>query len=140
MQRFHSIPFLLVAGALLFLAGPSSCGGKGEVTYSGTIQPIFNSNCAFSGCHDSFTSAAGMSLEADESYDNIVGVPSTQTALNRIEPGVPEESYLYLKVTGDYLDVPGGENTGQMPLNGTPLSDRDLMDIEQWILDGAPNN
>ncbi len=140
MKRFDAMLWCLVAGTIFFLSGPSSCTGGGEVTYSKTIQPIFNRNCAFGGCHDSFTQAAGLSLEAGESYDEIVNVPSTETALNRIEPNFPEESYLYLKVTGDYVNVPGGEGTAQMPLNGQALSEEDIMNIETWILDGAPNN
>lgn len=139
-MKSFSLPAVILLSLMIALVGPAPCGGNGEVSYSRDVQPIFSTNCAFSGCHDHLTMSGGLNLEANASYENIVNVPSTETALDRIEPGDPDQSYLYLKLTGDYVNVPGGEGTGRMPLNGPPLPDDDIETIESWILDGAPDN
>ena len=69
---------------------------------------------------------------ATVAYDNLVDVPSSQpNGLDRVEPGDPDTSHLFLKVTGN-------QTTGsQMPLGGMQLPQQDLDTIEQWIADGA---
>jgi len=50
-----------------------------------------------------------------------------------IDPGSPENSYLYLKITND-PSISGSF----MPATGTMLDPALIAVIEQWILDGAP--
>ena len=77
-----------------------------------------------------------MSVECSQAYGDIVDVASVeQPSLDRIEPGDPEASYLYLKVTGD-PSISGA----QMPLTGQPLSQSQIDDLRSWIEDGAPDN
>jgi hypothetical protein len=92
---------------------------------------IFSKSCALSGCHNGSVSP---NLTADAAYGNIVGVPSDQKPnLNRIEPGDPGRSYLYLKITGD------NSITGvRMPNGGPPLSAAEIETIRIWIENGAP--
>jgi len=78
----------------------------------------------------------GMDLSAGAAYGEIVNVPSAeQPALDRIEPGDPDRSYMYLKVTGD-PSISGG----QMPLGGPPLDQERLDLLRGWIETGAPDN
>ena len=104
-----------------------------ELSYVDDIQPIFDFNQCVS-CHGS---AAGLSLEAPDSYDNIVGVATTASTggLNRIEPGDPSQSFLFLKVN---CESPGA-GTSRMPLGSpTPLNALLQKKIEDWINQGTP--
>jgi hypothetical protein len=77
-----------------------------------------------------------MSLVAGQTYSNTVNVPSVeQPALDRIEPGSPEQSYLWRKVTRD-PSVSGAF----MPIGAPPLNQTQLDLLRSWILAGAPNN
>lgn len=101
-------------------------------------EGIFRQNCTRSGCHGGNSSAAGLSLNPNVAYENIVSVPSTEvSSVNRIEPGDPSQSYLFLKVTGNQTDVGGSGAT--MPLGGS-LTEQEIQTLEKWILDGALDN
>jgi hypothetical protein len=140
-RRFLQVPLL---GALLGLlalgcehAPPLEVGDA--PTFTDIQATIFNTSCAFSQCHAGSNPPPppqGLNLSAGQAYANLVGVPSQeQPSLNRIEPGDPDNSYLYLKITGD------PSISGQrMPLTGGPLSDAQIQLVRDWILDGAPNN
>ncbi|QXD16765.1 hypothetical protein GQ464_007455 [Rhodocaloribacter litoris] len=100
------------------------------------VQSIFTSNCAFSGCHAGTFPAQGLNLSAGQAYANIVNVPSQEEpSLDRVEPGDPDRSYLFMKITG----APGirGE---RMPLGRPPLSAEQIERIRRWIEAGAPND
>jgi hypothetical protein len=111
-------------------------GGSGTATFTAVQNEIFTPSCALSGCHNAGSQASGLNLSAGAAYGEIVDVASVeQSSRDRIEPGEPSESYLYLKVTGD------GSITGsRMPLGGPALSE-DLIDLlRDWIEAGAPDN
>jgi hypothetical protein len=111
-------------------------GGGGETaTFSAVQQQIFTPSCAFSGCHGGDSPSEGLSLIAGEAYDEIVNVPSNQSGLDLIEPSHPENSYLYLKVTGDEA-ISGS----RMPRGGAALSQQLLDLLRDWIERGAPND
>ncbi len=102
------------------------------ITLKQLSDEIFTPNCTSSGCHGGSFVAANMSLVAERIADEIIGVTSTQSNLNRIEPGDPEASYLFKKVRGD-RDV-----NSQMPLNRSPLTPDQIEMIRAWITAGAP--
>jgi hypothetical protein len=112
-------------------------GGGGQLaTFTEVQTRIFTASCAFSGCHGGSSPAQGMNLTAGQAYAHIVNVPSNeQPARDRIEPGDPESSYLYLKVMGD-PSISGG----RMPLGGPPLAQELLDLLRDWIERGAPND
>lgn len=114
--------------------GGSSTGGAG-VSFA-AVQEIFTSSC---NCHQTPPNPGNGMLELTpgNAHANLVGVKSSQaTGTNRVEPGDPSTSYLWLKLTGDYLTVTGG--TGDpMPLGGS-LTPEQMTTIEEWILAGAP--
>ena len=91
---------------------------------------VFTPNCATSGCHAGGNPAGGLNLEAGNSHAMLVGVPSSgNAAVNRVEPGQPDNSYLVQRIDGTV--------TPRMPLGGAPLSTEEIDAIRQWILDGA---
>ncbi len=96
---------------------------------------IFSVSCASSGCHGGATPAQGMNLSAGQAFSNIVGVASLQApALNRVQPGDPDNSYLVQKVEGT---AAGG---ARMPLGQPALSNELIQKLRGWIADGAQDN
>jgi hypothetical protein len=107
-------------------------GGTPTVDFATQIQPIFDNNCAFSGCHAADTASGGMVLDAGQSYGNLVNVTSSEVAPDkRVVPGNSAASYLYEKLTGN--PPRSGE---RMPL-GTNIPDDQIALIKQWIDEGA---
>ncbi|RMF61073.1 MAG: hypothetical protein D6746_06025 [Bacteroidetes bacterium] len=104
-----------------------------EVSFA-DVQNIFTASCALSGCHTGTFPPQGLNLSAGQAYGNLVGVPSQEDpSLNRVEPGDPDRSYLYLKITG----APGIRG-GRMPLGRDPLPQAQIDLIRAWIEAGAP--
>lgn len=93
---------------------------------------IFTPSCATSGCHSGPSPQAGMSLDANNSFSNIVNVASTEVpSLSRIEASDPDNSYLLRKVLGI-------ASVGvQMPRNAPALSAEKIEAIRSWISKGA---
>jgi len=85
-----------------------------NVTYSGTIQPILATNC--NSCHTGTTGQGGVSLS---SYDELM---------------VHVNSGVFRKTVNH---EPGAT---PMPYNMAKLPDCELLKINAWINNGAPNN
>src|SRR5450432_652689 len=105
-----SIPIVL--GSLLIAA----CAGNGDglgadgrpMASGGAPQPlsadfaslqanIFTPIC--SACHAGGGAPEGLRLDADNSYNLLVGVPSTEVpAVLRVTPGDPDNSYIIQKL------------------------------------------
>ncbi len=100
------------------------------VSFATDVQPIFDNNCV--GCHGDGGNA-GLDLRSGLSYTNLVQNPSTESALARVEPDLPMQSWLYLKLTGQ-------QNFGtEMPPGS--LLDADTTDlVRTWIEEGALDN
>jgi hypothetical protein len=112
-------------------------GGGAAFTFSQIQGDIFTPTCAKAGCHAASTASEGLVLDAGRSYSLLVGHPSSeQGALNRVQPGSPESSYLILKLRGD-PSISGL----RMPRDGPPYLTAEQIDgIAGWIRAGAPNN
>ena len=109
----------------------------GEVSHDADIQPIWTANCILAPCHDSDGPMAGLDLQAAGARDRLCSTNSTtQSSLKLIdcEGFDPDASWLWSKVTGDGLDVPGA---GSLMPSGGMLSPDDLATIEAWITGGA---
>ena len=108
-----------------------------RVSFTVDIQPILTQNCATVGCHNAVTPPLGLNLTAGVAFDNIVLVSSQEVpALHRIEPGDPNNSYLFRKITGA-----AGISGSRMPQNNPAFFDKnpELLDlVHRWILEGAP--
>src|SRR5271167_2962162 len=91
---------------------------------------IFTPICSV--CHDGGGAPEGLRLDAADSYNLLVGVPSTEVpSLLRVKPGDPVNSYIIQKLQGH------AAVGAQMPLGGPYLSADTIALIQQWITDGA---
>lgn len=97
-----------------------------------TLVEMAQQTCGGTKCHIGGDSA-GLALDAADFYANTVGVPSKNSPLLRIHPGLPNKSYLFLKLTGQ-----GTFN--QMPIGKPPLDDATITLFREWIEDCAAEN
>ena len=87
-------------------------------------------------CHQGQSGPAQLGLGAGFSYDNLVGVPSTQVpTLLRVNPGNPMSSWLFQKIN---CEDPEGEGVTQMPQGFPPLTLPQQAFFYDWIRLGAP--
>ncbi len=94
-------------------------------------QVAMDASCTV--CHGGAVPQAGLDLT---DIAMAVDRPSTQAPLDLVEPGVPDDSYLVLKMRGTHLDA-GGSGT-EMPPPGLPDFTPDaLADVEAWVAGGA---
>jgi hypothetical protein len=72
-------------------------------------------------------------LDAADSYNLLVGVPSTEVpSVLRVKPGDPVNSYIIQKLQGH------AAVGAQMPFGGPYLSADTIAFVQQWITNGAP--
>jgi len=115
-------------------------GGTSEpidptATFTRVQTEIFTPSCAVIGCHHPIGQQSGLVLAAGSAYANIVGVASVEnSALRRIAPGDPANSYLFRKITG------AGITGDRMPQASPVLTDDQIKLVRDWIRRGAPND
>jgi len=94
-----------------------------NVSLKNDVQPIFNRDCALSGCHVApIPPGHHPDLSPANAYTSLISGGFVNTT-------APESSVLYLSVNG-----------GGMPAGRAPLSENDLKIILAWITEGAKNN
>ena len=107
----------------------------GAVTWSNIFAFDFR-GCQVSNCHGNGTAGVVMTSK-DAAWDTLVNQPAsptnmcTQLGKQRVVPGKPEESLLFLKLDGD--SAPCGQ---QMPPGGQ-LSRKARARVRAWIEMGA---
>ena len=102
------------------------------VSFRADVMPLLTTRCVM--CHVEGAEQGNLSLYPD-AWAQLVGVPSQQSPLKRVEPGAPDKSYIYVKVLGTQLDAGG---TGlRMPFQQDPLSPAELELLRKWIEQGA---
>lgn len=107
--------------------------GSSGPTLAEVQERVFSPSCVV--CHSGNAPAEGLDLSAGAAYDDLVNVSSSQVPdLARVAPGDPENSYLYIKITGDDRMADG---TSRMPMGGA-LSDDEIALVRDWIEAGAP--
>ena len=121
----------------LLLALPlASCPSSAEtISFEEDVLPILNMHCVM--CHLPGAEQAGLVLYPD-AWSQLIGIPSSQSALSRVEPGSPDSSYLYLKLVG--TQETGGGSGLQMPFQQAPLAPAQIETIRLWIEQGAEKN
>jgi hypothetical protein len=114
-----------------------SIAGTGPVvSFAAQIQPIFDTRCTGSACHDATPSGA-LNLLSGVAHARLVNQPSAYCpAIDRVEPGRPDQSFLMWKLQGSGACFFGS----RMPLGGAALDADELQLISDWIGNGAPNN
>ncbi len=115
---------------------PIGAGGRAPPPLTADFQSIqdniFTPIC--SHCHSGAGAPQGLELDAAHSYALLVGVSSNEDPSQlRVKPGVPDESYLVLKLEGSPAIV-----GAQMPFGGPPLPQATIDVVRQWITNGAP--
>ena len=121
-----------ITGALFFLAVLSigcrkdlerqrSVNLDAIISFSKNIQPVFNDNCAKSGCHVEWGQAPN--LAPGVAYDQLL-------ELGYVDPANPEGSLLYQKVSATVKQMPPTGNLSSIQINS----------IYAWIKQGAKNN
>lgn len=96
-----------------------------SITYfQNTVLPIFQSNCALSGCHDLQTAESDLILS---SYEQIIHS-------GELIPGKASESDIYEVITDTDPD------DRMPPPPNSPLSQEQISFIRDWINQGAKNN
>lgn len=139
MTTRHIRTVLLLAALLLAAAGcsdngtdPMVGGGGGTtVSFAADLQPIIGARCL--NCHGA-GGFGGLDLTTAVAWDNLVGIETTSYApQQRVVSGNPEQSVLYLKLTGD------ASVGNRMPQGGT-LNIDELELFRIWIAQGAQNN
>jgi mono/diheme cytochrome c family protein len=106
--------------------------GDGEIKASlASIQAqIFTPIC--SSCHGGANPAAGQDLSSlEKSIESLINVQSSNGLFKRVLPSAAEQSYLYLKVTGN------SQAGARMPLGQPSLTQKQIDAIRNWINDGA---
>ena len=127
-------------------SGSGSTTGTPSYSHAADIQPIWDANCV-TGCHDSACATPGtcspatqnldLTLDGD-GYDDLVDRMSVQfPAMVRVEPGDPENSYLWHKIAGTHEMVCMAGCGTQMPKNAMPLDEATQQKIYDWIAGGA---
>lgn len=112
---------------------PPPAAGFGP-NFSEIQANVFTPDCATSGCHAGANAVAGLNLEETNSYAMLVGIQSSQdAALQRVEAGDPDNSYLVQKLEGT-------ASSGQQMAPGAPLPQAEIDVIRQWITDGATDD
>ncbi|MDE2658936.1 MAG: hypothetical protein OXI45_01870 [Acidobacteriota bacterium] len=99
-------------------------------TLSSIQTLVFDPRCV--AHHGGDTVQAGLDLSEGMSHAALVNVPSTQTALDLVEPGDAENSYLVHKLEGR-----AGIVRDRMPPIGDPLTAEEIEAIRDWINAGA---
>ncbi|MCX8071062.1 MAG: hypothetical protein N3C12_01235 [Candidatus Binatia bacterium] len=133
------------AAGFWFVLASLGCAGDGPPptastgnTFAELQASVFTRYCAVGPCHSAGVGAGGLVLEGPSAYDQLVNAPPENSAAlevgwQRVVPGVPDRSFLWIKLTG-----PGLGQGSRMPLGAPPLPEQELRRIEEWILAGAP--
>jgi hypothetical protein len=112
-----------------------STAHAGSVSFEKDVVPILNSYCVM--CHLPGGEQGGLSLYPD-AWSELVGIPSKQSPLLQVKPGLPDKSYLYIKL------IDTGESAGGsgllMPIQQPPLDQDQIETIRLWIEQGAKQN
>jgi hypothetical protein len=149
-------PLASRAGVVLTLLSIAACAGNGNgldangqplaAGSSGSLPPlsadfasiqanIFTPICSV--CHIGGGAPEGLRLDAADSFNLLVGVPSTEVpSLLRVKPGDPDNSYIIQKLEGHA--AVGAQMPFGCPSTQPCLTTTTIAFIRQWITDGAP--
>ena len=104
-------------------------------TFTRVQREVFTPSCALAGCHTAAAPKVALVLEAGRSYASLVGVVSAETSLLRVMSGLPNDSYLVVKLRADAAIV--GD---RMPPGSPAIPSSQLQLVVDWIRRGAPND
>jgi mono/diheme cytochrome c family protein len=97
---------------------PGNCDTT-NVTYSGTIFPVINTNCI--SCHSGSAPQGNVLLQDYTTISAAAAIPAGQFG-------------------SLYGAISHASGNSPMPKNGTQLSDCTIKQLKKWMDDGTPNN
>ena len=126
-----------IAAAVAYVSVPllvasAASAADGAVSFRNQVLPILTERCVM--CHVQGAVQGSLSL-FPEAWSQLVGVKASESALNRVEAGAPERSYLYLKLLGQQESA--GGSGARMPFQQDPLTAEELDLFKRWITAGA---
>ncbi len=93
------------------------------------VLDIFDSKCAFAGCHTGVNAPKGLNLSEEMFVSELVNAKSTDfPRMMLVKPGDADNSYLIKKVKGS-----SGIKGDRMPRGAQPLSSGEIATLEKWI-------
>jgi hypothetical protein len=122
----------LAYASVSLLAATAASAADGAVSFKSQVLPLLTERCVM--CHVQGAEQGALSL-FPEAWSQLVGVKASESALNRVEAGAPERSYLYLKLLGQQ-EAAGGSGE-RMPFQQDPLTAQELDLFRRWIAEGA---
>lgn len=111
-------------------------GGTTPVSYyEQNIQVLWSGAYGCTGCHAGQTGSGGLGLGIGYSYNNLVGVPSTELpSMSRVKPFDSSNSYLYHKLVGDQSSIGGSGSRMPLGCSGSScVNATDMNTIQNWI-------
>jgi hypothetical protein len=119
---------------------PLAPGGNMSLPLSDDFESlqenIFTPICSV--CHAGASAPQGLRLDAANSYNLLVGVPSTEVpSILRVKPGDPDNSYIIQKLEGHA--AVGAQMPFGCPTSQPCLSTSTIAFIREWITNGAPS-
>jgi len=114
-------------------------GGSPSMALSADFESlqenIFTPICSV--CHVGGSAPQGLRLDAANSYNLLVGVPSTEVpSILRVKPGDPDNSYIIQKLEGHA--AVGKQMPFGCPTTQPCLPTSTIAFVRQWITNGAP--
>jgi hypothetical protein len=126
-------------------ASPATAAADGAATETGVfasqVAPIFAAYC--NGCHDAQSPTRGLTLTgvmASVVRQGVVGKQSTEVSMALVQPGDPDNSWLYRKIAGKFDGIACTGCETMMPLAGTKPTSAEIELIRSWIAAGATEN
>jgi hypothetical protein len=118
---------------------PVDAVAEGPTTLESIRDTIFKTGCNYSACHGGATAAAGLDLTQPDLASVLNGVPSVaRPEMPLVDPGRPENSYLYLLLSKCEPVAANGESAAHMPRNAPTLLEPALVaKVREWIKSGA---
>ncbi|RMF11631.1 MAG: hypothetical protein D6761_13940 [Candidatus Dadabacteria bacterium] len=112
----------------------SDCDGIQVWSFTKTYNDVIDKRCS---CHQSSGAPHGLNMSTKSlARQNLVNVSSAEfPAMDRVEPGDADNSYVVHKLEGTQASV--GGSGSRMPKSGGPLSSQQITEIRDWIDRGA---
>ena len=127
--------FLMLA--LSLFSAVASASDAEIVSFEAELLPILKARCAV--CHMTGQEPGGMALTPDKAWSALVAQRAVGVEnMLRVAPGDPQASYLLHKLWGSHRSVGGAGS--RMPMHQPALKTAALLQFEQWVMAGAPNN
>lgn len=133
-------------------AASSALTLEDPVSFRKHVLPIFAASCTFGSCHGSKSAGNnGIYLGSRGSVTDAASIraalletgPAAAPSLRYVTPSNHERSYLWVKLTGRFCDVPecaDGKCGQAMPRGGDTLEPTGMTTVRSWIEQGAKDD